>query len=137
MHPDIVVFPELVISGYPPEDLLLKDHFIEDNLKILKEIASVVKNDVVILGFVDKDKDKKINNAAADIAAGKVRGVYHKKELPNYGVFDEKRYKKSGGTKDIFCLGKEHFAVNICEDIWADNGVYVDQAKSGAKIILN
>ena len=88
---DVIVFPELAICGYPPEDLLHKEHFIQDNIKALNSIRKYADNIVVIAGFVDKDTKGNIFNAAAIMAAKKVQGIYHKKHLPNYGVFDEKR----------------------------------------------
>ena len=133
---DIIAFPELAITGYPPEDLLLKPRFIEDNMQCLKELAKCVHNTVVIVGFVDK-KGKYIYNAAAVIYAGKIIGVYHKMILPNYGVFDEKRYFKTGDTAGVFRLGDYVFGVNICEDIWHRDGPVKLQAASGAKLIFN
>src|SRR3989338_6246870 len=94
---DVVVFPELAICGYPPEDLLLKEHFIDDNLKALQLLARETLGITVIVGFVDKDKEN-IYNAAAIMNDGKIKGVYHKMHLPNYGVFDEKRYFTPGKT---------------------------------------
>jgi NAD+ synthase (glutamine-hydrolysing) len=93
---DIVVFPELAVTGYPPEDLLYKEHFVRENLKSLRDIAATVKDFVAVIGFVDIDKNKKLYNSAAVITKGKVQGIYHKHDLPNYGVFDEKRYFAQG-----------------------------------------
>src|SRR5262245_55969965 len=95
---DIVVFPELTICGYPPEDLLYKEHFVRDNLKTLRALAATVKGIVVVIGFVDMDKNRRLYNAAAVLANGKIKTVLHKKDLPNYGVFDEKRYFVPGLT---------------------------------------
>lgn len=134
---DIVVFPELVLTGYPPEDLLHKEHFVRDNLKSLKEIAATVKDLVVVLGFVDIDKNKNLYNAAAVITRGKVQGVYHKHDLPNYGVFDEKRYFTEGVQHPLFLFNDMCFGVNICEDIWQDEGIYLSQAQNGAMLLLN
>lgn len=133
---DIVAFPELALTGYPPEDLLLKPEFIEDNLEALNELAVSVDNIVVIAGFVDKKGDN-IYNAAAVIYAGKVVGVYHKMLLPNYGVFDEKRYFKAGNSPLVFRYGRCVFGVNICEDIWHREGPARLQASLGAKVIFN
>lgn len=134
---DIVVFPELAVTGYPPEDLLHKEHFVRDNQKVLKTIASRVKDLVMVLGFVDMDKQKNLFNAAAVIAKGKVRGVYQKHDLPNYGVFDEKRYFAEGAAHPLFLLNDMCFGVNICEDIWQDEGIYLSQAQSGALVLIN
>ncbi|RLJ09803.1 MAG: NAD+ synthase, partial [Candidatus Aenigmatarchaeota archaeon] len=132
---NIVVFPEMVVTGYPPEDLLLKPKFIEANLRALYEFASSVEDTLVIVGFVDKVK-KNIYNSAAIIYKGRVRGVYHKMFLPNYGVFDEKRYFQAGVTSPVFSFGKVIFGVNICEDIWNVEGLINKQAKQGAKLIF-
>ncbi len=134
---DIVVFPELAISGYPPEDLLYKQHFVRDNHKALQEIARQVSDLVMVVGFVDIDQHKNLYNAAAVIAKGKVRGIYHKHDLPNYGVFDEKRYFTQGNQHPLFLLNDICFAANICEDIWQDEGIYLSQAQSGAMVLLN
>ncbi len=134
---DIVVFPELVLTGYPPEDLLHKDHFVKDNIKALKTIAAKSKGIFAIVGFVDKDS-KGIYNAAAVIDNGKIGKVYHKQKLPNYGVFDEQRYFCEGKSgSGMFTLNKVKCAVNICEDIWHDKGPFKEQAKKGAAIIFN
>ncbi len=134
---DIVVFPELAITGYPPEDLLYKQHFVRDNHKALQEIAAQVSDLVMVVGFVDIDEHKNLYNAAAVIAKGKVRGIYHKHDLPNYGVFDEKRYFTQGNQHPLFLLNDICFAANICEDIWQDEGIYLSQAQSGAMVLLN
>ena len=95
MGADLVTFSELAVCGYPPEDLLYKTHFIENNIKALGELAKNVRGITAIVGFVDQ-KDGRIYNAAAVVSEGKIKAVYHKQELPNYGVFDEKRYFESG-----------------------------------------
>ena len=133
---DIVVFPELAVCGYPPEDLLLKEHFVEENLKTLHALIKKTAGITAIVGFVDRDK-KNIYNAAAVIHNGKLKGVYHKIDLPNYGVFDEKRYFTPGKENVVFQWGKTVFAVNICEDIWKANGPHVWQAQAGAKVLVN
>lgn len=133
---DIIVFPELAVTGYPPEDLLIKPKFISDNLNKLKELAAFIDNEVVVVGFVDK-KAKQIFNAAAVIYKGKIKGIYRKTHLPNYGVFDEKRYFAQGSEQKVFRLGEIVFGVNICEDIWHLKGPLKEQAKLGAKLILN
>ncbi|MBI3617036.1 MAG: NAD+ synthase [Candidatus Omnitrophica bacterium] len=134
---DIVVFPELAVCGYPPEDLLLKEHFIRDNIKSLNLLAREVKGIAAVIGFVDIDKDKRLYNAAAVISDGRWKGVYRKKELPNYGVFDEKRYFTAGDDHIVFALGGHVFGVTICEDIWIEGSVYQKQVKSGANLLIN
>jgi NAD+ synthase (glutamine-hydrolysing) len=135
---DIVAFPELAITGYPPEDLLLKPKFISDNIAVLKELAASVGNIAAVVGFVDK-KGKSLYNAAAVAHNGKIKGIYHKALLPNYGVFDEKRYFAAGDEPLVFSLraGKLIFGVNICEDIWGTGGLIKQQALMGAKLIVN
>jgi len=133
---DIICFPELAIPGYPPEDLLHKPKFIEDNLRALKELSLCVNNIVAVAGFVNK-KGIYLYNAAAVIYNTRICGIYHKMFLPNYGVFDEKRYFEEGDKPLLFKLGGFCFAVNICEDIWHECGPTRTQAKSGAKLVLN
>ncbi len=134
---DLVVFPEMVVTGYPTEDLLYKDHFVADNIETLNAIAERVKSVVAVIGFVDTDDKKRLYNAAAVVADGKIQGIYHKEELPNYGVFDEKRYFTPGRNNHIYSLGYDYFAVNICEDIWIEDGVHCQQSEQGASLIIN
>lgn len=134
---DVVVFPELALCGYPPEDLLLKPHFIENNLKAVQALAKKVHGLYAIVGFVDSDAAGKIYNAAAVIADGAVKGIYHKRELPNYGVFDEKRYFTPGTNDGLFEIKGIKIGVNICEDIWVDKSIYSRQSKEGAKVLIN
>jgi len=134
---DLVVFPELALCGYPPEDLLLKKHFVADNIKTLHALAEKFSNISVIVGFVDCDRKGKIYNAAAFISDGKVTDVYYKQELPNYGVFDEKRYFSCGKNTGILTIKGETIAVNICEDIWIEKAGYRSQAAAGAKMLIN
>lgn len=133
---DIVSFPELAITGYPPEDLLLKPKFIDDNLDALRRISRSVTDTVAVVGFVNRS-DGGLFNAAAVMYMGEVRGIYNKIFLPNYGVFDEKRYFKPGALAPVFSIGKTAFGVNICEDIWHRDGPLSSQAASGAGLILN
>lgn len=123
---DIVAFPELALCGYPPEDLLLKSHFVEENIKYLQKIKTHTSDIIAIVGFVDKKKDK-IYNAYAFFQNGKIKTKYHKIYLPNYGVFDEKRYFTPGEEIYFYSLGDYTFVVNICEDIWEEK--YVNQVK--------
>jgi NAD+ synthase (glutamine-hydrolysing) len=132
---DIIAFPELAVTGYPPEDLLLKPHFITDNLEALQKIKEKVWDLTAIVGFVDKKED--IYNAAAIIHNGMVADVYHKMYLPNYGVFDEYRYFQTGTRFPIYSLGDVKFGVNICEDIWYPEGPARVQSLFGAEVIIN
>ena len=133
---DIVVFPELAITGYPPEDLLLKNSFVQANLKALTRVIDSTCDITVVVGFVDSQPEG-IYNAAALIQSGEMAGVYHKTHLPNYGVFDEQRYFMQGNSCPVFQIAGVNIGINICEDIWKDNGPCTFQAKAGAEIILN
>jgi len=132
---DLLTFPELAVCGYPPEDLLFKPEFIAENLKSLDKIAKESSGIDVIVGFVDDGEE--IYNAAAIIHDGKLAGVYHKIFLPNYGVFDENRYFQAGSECLVFIIGGINIGVNICEDIWYEDGPTTTQACSGAEIIIN
>src|SRR3970282_1604983 len=112
---NILCFPELAITGYPPEDLLLKPSFIEDNLEALAKFSNATQGVTLIVGFVDRKED--IYNAAAIIHNKKLVDVYHKRYLPNYGVFDENRYFQSGYRAPVYTLGRVILEVNVCEDI--------------------
>jgi NAD+ synthase (glutamine-hydrolysing) len=134
----IVCFPELALTGYPPEDLLLKPGFVAANLRKLDEILAASKELLgltAVIGFVDRDHD--IYNAAAVVHEGTLSGVYHKHYLPNYGVFDENRYFLAGRQAPLFLIHDVHVGVNICEDIWYPSGPLPEQAKAGAEVILN
>ncbi|HEU4386590.1 MAG TPA: nitrilase-related carbon-nitrogen hydrolase, partial [Blastocatellia bacterium] len=134
---DLVAFPELAITGYPPEDLLLKPHFVRENLRMLDRIAAESAGLICVVGFVDTDGSD-IFNAAAVIASGKVAGVYRKMFLPNYGVFDEERYFQSGNQSLVFTAGAARIGVNICEDIWYPGGPAWTQALVGdAHLLVN
>ncbi len=133
---DIIAFPELALTGYPPEDLLLKPQFISDNMAELKKISGRTHGITVITGFVDTEKNN-LYNAAAVISEGRVTDIYHKIFLPNYGVFDEHRYFKAGKRFPVYNVGGVRFGVNICEDIWHREGPARIQALAGAEVIIN
>jgi len=132
---DIVAFPELAVTGYPPEDLLLKPHFIRDNISALGRIAEATRDIASVVGFVDRDDD--IHNAAAFISNGRIVDVYHKKHLPNYGVFDEQRYFTAGSVFPVYTFAGINIGVNICEDIWHEKSPAIAQAMNGASVIIN
>jgi len=134
-HADIVAFPELVLTGYPPEDLLLKPQFIEDACAALQRVKEEAWDITAIIGFVDKRDD--IFNAAAILHDRSIVDVYHKMYLPNYGVFDEFRYFQAGTRYPVYDLGDVAFGVNICEDIWYPEGPSHLQSLSGAEVIVN
>ncbi|MBI2935955.1 MAG: NAD+ synthase, partial [Chloroflexi bacterium] len=133
---DLVAFPELVITGYPPEDLLLKPPFIRDNLRALQTVVEASQGIAVVVGYVDR-RDNEIYNAAAIAYDGKLVGVYHKLYLPNYGVFDEDRYFKPGHLCPIYTVNGVNVGVNICEDIWYAEGPTTVQRQAGAELIVN
>jgi NAD+ synthase (glutamine-hydrolysing) len=135
LQADLVAFPELAVTGYPPEDLLLKSQFINDNLQALKKIQVVASDITAIVGFVDRKKS--LYNAAALIHDGHIIDVYHKVFLPNYGVFDEYRYFQAGARYPIYCVGGVWIGVNICEDIWYPEGPARPQSRAGAEMIIN
>jgi NAD+ synthase (glutamine-hydrolysing) len=139
---DVVVYPELTITGYPPEDLLLKKAFVRDNELAVERIASRTKECAALIGFVKADGDY-LYNAVALCRNGGVQGVYLKQLLPNYAVFDEDRYFESGPAMNdgvvsgLFTLEGVTVGVTICEDIWYADGPVAAQAASGARIMLN
>ena len=134
---DVVVFPELAITGYPPEDLLLKPSFVRQNFEIMRDLAKTLKNPAAVIGFVDHDEAGRLYNAAAVVAGGRVRGVYHKEELPNYGVFDEKRYFAEGTGLPLFVIRGVQIGVTVCEDAWIGDGPVQGVARNGAEVVLN
>ena len=133
---DIVTFPELALTGYPPEDLLLKPQFIDANLAALDKVVSASRDMTVIVGFVDRKDD--IFNAAAVAQNGKLITTYHKIYLPNYGVFDEFRYFQPGNRCPVLQMDRATIGVNICEDIWYPDGPAFEQSVTGgAEVIIN
>lgn len=132
---DLVAFPELAVTGYPPEDLLLKPSFLDDNLACLQQLAEHSRDIAMVVGFVDVRED--IYNAAAVLYGGRVQGIYHKAFLPTYGVFDEDRYFQRGDTRPVYELGGAGIGVNVCEDIWYPQGPMGAQALAGAELIIN
>jgi NAD+ synthase (glutamine-hydrolysing) len=132
---DLLTFPELAITGYPPEDLLLKPQFIKQNRESLNKIIEHSSGIVVVVGFVDSDGD--IYNAAAVLYNKKLVGVYHKFYLPNYGVFDENRYFQAGKECPVFIIYGIGIGITICEDMWYEAGPAIVQAYAGAKVLIN
>ena len=143
---DILIFPELALTGYPPEDLLLRESFIGKNFAVLEELAEFSSATSGVIGFVDRnlaedhtDKQKRgIANAAAIIQNGDVKGIYHKCYLPNYSVFDEARYFAKGNNPgNLFWYNDVAIGISICEDIWIDEGPSLQQVENGASLIIN
>src|SRR3990172_3045566 len=136
MGANLLAFPEMAVTGYPPEDLLLMPKFIEANLKAVNTIAKATTSVTAIVGFVNKDGD--IFNSAALLHDGKLIDVYSKIYLPNYGVFDEDRYFQSGKENFIFTLKSTPIGLSICEDLWHPGDPIRTQALyGGAELIVN
>jgi NAD+ synthase (glutamine-hydrolysing) len=132
---ELVIFPELAVTGYPPEDLLLKEHFLADARRAVDRLAAETTDIVALVGFPERAED--VYNAAAVLAEGKLRGVYRKSYLPNYGVFDEERYFQSGVRGATIEVGDVVVGLTICEDIWEPGPPLSDEALSGATVIVN
>src|SRR3970040_1287342 len=132
---DLIAFPELALTGYPPEDLLLKPDFVAANREALLEVARRTPAVRVWVGFVDADDH--LYNAAPLLYDGRVAGIYHKHRLPNYGVFDEKRYFQPGAECPLFALDNAPIAVTVCEDVWAPGGPPQAAARAGALLLIN
>jgi len=134
---DIITFPELSVCGYPPEDLLLKHDFLEDNLNALHRIRDCTKEITAIIGHADY-LNGRVYNAASLLQDRQLVATYHKVELPNYGVFDEKRYFVEGTQALILEKNQIRFSLTICEDIWIAGGFQEQSSKAGrVDIILN
>jgi NAD+ synthase (glutamine-hydrolysing) len=144
----VLLLPELAITGYPPEDLVLRPGFVDDNREALRRIARKSSSCATVVGFVDHAGnnhrgsgdavDRRVANAVGVVQGGELVGTYHKVLLPNYGVFDEDRYFSEGQEPDrIWHVGGVPVGVSICEDIWLPDGPPIVQAQAGAKVILN
>ncbi len=131
----LVVFPEQVVTGYPAEDLWLKPHFVDAARSALEGVASAVKGIVAIVGF--PERDAAMYNSAAVLAEGGVRGTYRKVLLPNYSVFDERRYFEPGDGPAVIELGDVRVGLTICEDIWYPGPPASVEALAGARLIVN
>ena len=133
---DLVAFPELAITGYPPEDLLLRPAFVEAAQETLEKVAARTGRTAAIIGF--PHAGRALTNAAAVAAGGSVLGVYHKHLLPNFAVFDEQRYfEPSTVDGPLFVVGGVRVAVTICEDAWSPTGPIITQAAAGAELVVN
>ena len=145
---DVLLLPELAISGYPPEDLVLRRDFVEANIAVLRRLARRSDDLMTVVGFVDfatgagsrsvDAEPRAVANAAAILSRGRIEGIYHKVHLPNYGVFDEDRYFVVGSDPDrLWEAAGVPVGVSICEDIWLDDGPPTLQARTGAEVLLN
>ncbi len=133
---DVVAFHEMALCGYPVEDLALKHTFLADNTKYIRKIAETVSGLVAIIGFID-DTGEGAANAAAIIAEGEIVAIYRKIVLPNYGVFDEKRYFRQGSTCCAFTVRGASIGVTICEDIWPKQSPLEVYRKVGTNVLIN
>jgi len=133
---DLVVFPELTVAGYPPEDLLLKPAFVAEAMEATQKLAAATGETVAVIGFPEAYHD--LHNAAAVCADGEVVGVYRKQLLPNYAVFDEQRYFVPGDDPGpLYAIGGVKVGVTICEDVWSPTGPLADQVAGGAELAVN
>jgi NAD+ synthase (glutamine-hydrolysing) len=132
---ELVLFPELALTGYPPEDLLLKEHFLADAGRALEQLAAGVRDIVAVVGYPERAED--VFNAAAVLSQGGVHAIYRKVYLPNYGVFDEQRYFQSGPGGAIVGLEGHTLGLTVCEDIWEPGPPASEEAYAGATLIVN
>jgi NAD+ synthase (glutamine-hydrolysing) len=132
---ELVLLPELAVTGYPPEDLLLKEHFLLAASEAVAELAGEAQGIVALVGFPERADD--VHNALAVLAEGGLKAVYRKSGLPNYGVFDEQRYFQVGDGGAVLQLGDARLGLTICEDIWTPGPPASDEALAGAPLILN
>ena len=131
----LALFPELAVTGYPPEDLLLKEHFLADARAAVERIAADAHGIVALVGFPERADDA--YNAAAVLADGSLQAIYRKVNLPNYGVFDELRYFQRGPGGAIIEVDGVKVGLTICEDIWVPGPPMTDEALAGARLVLN
>lgn len=115
---DLVLFPEMALTGYPPEDLLLEPLFLKSTADALKALARALPRDLAVVLGAPTESSKGLRNSAVVIFGGRIRGLYHKWFLPNYGVFDEARYFVPGEEPLVFSLGGVPLGLTICEDVW-------------------
>ncbi|MCH2502555.1 MAG: NAD+ synthase [Dehalococcoidia bacterium] len=142
---DLVAFPELATTGYPPEDLLFKKSFLIDNVDAMAKVAAASRGIAVVLGYVNivslerpsEEVGPQVTNAAALCYGGKLVDTYHKIFLPNYGVFDEQRYFQKGSECPVYRIAGVDVGVNICEDIWYPVGPTTVQCQAGAELVVN
>ena len=144
---DLLVLPELAISGYPPEDLALRGDFLGGNRAVLEQLSERSSRTVTVVGFLDSSRPDggefdaaphRVANAAAILGSGRILGVYHKEHLPNYGVFDERRWFYPGrNTVRTWPVGAASVGISICEDLWMEEGPWRLLAEAGAGVIVN
>ena len=132
---DLVLFPELAVTGYPPEDLLLREDFLARARAALEELAAGTHGPIAVVGFPERAED--VYNAAAVLADGAIRAIYRKVYLPNYGVFDEQRYFQAGSAGAVLDVGSHRIGLTVCEDVWEPGPPATEEALAGATLIVN
>ncbi len=132
----LVLFPELALTGYPPEDLLLREHFLADTRSALENLAREVREITAIVGFPELSRGH-VYNAAAVIAEGEISSIYRKLHLPNYGVFDEQRYFTAGSSGATIVIDGHRIGLTVCEDLWQPGSPATDEARAGARLLVN
>ena len=133
---DLVAFPELATTGYPPEDLLFKRSFVDANVEAMREVVAESRGIAVVVGYV-QPREAGVANSAAIGYDGRLIDTYDKIFLPNYGVFDEERYFLKGDACPVYEIGGVRIGVNVCEDIWVEAGPSAVQRQAGAELIVN
>ena len=132
---ELVLLPELVLTGYPPEDLLLKEHFLQAAQEALADVAAEAHDIVAVVGFPERTED--VHNAIAVLAGGEIVTTYRKTRLWNYGVADEPRYFQAGEGAAVLDLGNARLGLTICEDLWVPGPPGSDEALAGALLLVN
>src|ERR1700682_4549995 len=132
---DLALFPELALTGYPPEDLLLRMHFLNDAAAAMRELADDCRGIVAVVGFPERAEH--VYNAAALLADGSLQAIYRKVHLPNYGVFDEQRYFHAGRAGAVVDIGEHRIGLTVCEDIWNRGPPARAESLAGAALIVN
>jgi NAD+ synthase (glutamine-hydrolysing) len=133
----VAVFPELAVSGYPPEDLILKEHFVADCARQLDRLAGELPRNIICIVGCPTRGEKRARNSAVMFADGRMAGVYHKQLLPNYGVFDEKRVFEAGDREVCLQVGAYKLAVHICEDSWFPEQTAAGVREIGIHAVIN
>src|SRR5262249_52657714 len=133
----LVVFGELAVTGYPPEDLLFNRTFLEASAAAVNRIAERCVGIVALVGFPELADETTTHNALALLADRQIQGIYHKLRLPNYGVFDEQRYFRAGQTEMLLTLNGHRIGMTICEDIWRPGRPASTLAQAGATLLVN
>src|SRR5438876_1316734 len=134
-HAELALFPELALTGYPPEDLLLREDFLARARSALEELAADTRGAIAVVGFPERAED--VYNAAAVLADGAIQAIYRKVYLPNYGVFDEQRYFQAGSAGAVLDAGSHRIGLTVCEDVWEPGPPATEEALAGATLIVN